>query len=148
MSIWFKNYTLEEMISRQSLVSPNINDALGIQITEIGDDFLRGIMPVDERTFNMMGIMHGGAYCVLAESLGSLAANFCLDSIKYLAVGLDIHTTYIRSVSSGIVTGTAKPIHIGRSTQVWEINIVDDASRLLSVTRLTVFIKSMEEKTS
>lgn len=83
---------------------------------------------------------------MLAETLGSLGANFCLDPALKYAVGLDIHTTHIRSVSSGIVTGTGKPIHIGRSTQIWEINIVNEQGKLVSVTRLTLFVKDREAK--
>lgn len=101
-------------------------------------------MPVDERTHQPRGIMHGGASCVLAESLGSIAANFVIDYRTHYAVGLDIHTTHIRSVTSGTVTGTAKPVHIGRSVHVWEVNIVDERGKLVSVTRLTTFVKEIE----
>jgi 1,4-dihydroxy-2-naphthoyl-CoA hydrolase len=146
MSIWFKPFTTEELGTRY-LGRETIHDVLGIQITEVGEDYVRGTMPVDKRTHQPLGIMHGGASCVLAESLGSIAAQFCLDRTTHYAVGLDIHTTHIRSVSSGLVTGTAKPVHLGRSVQVWEINIVNEQDKLVSVTRLTVFVKELEKKT-
>ena len=139
MSIWFQPLTLEMLQTRY--VRPTIHDALGIQVTAVGDDFISGTMPVDERTHQPMGIMHGGASCVLAESLGSIAAYATVDQKTHHTVGLDIHTTHIRSVSSGIVTGTAKPVNIGRTIQVWEINIVNEAGKLVSVTRLTMFVK-------
>lgn len=139
MSIWFHGLTRDDMITRYQ--RKTIHDALGIEITEIGDDFLRGTMPVDERTHQPLGIMHGGASAVLAESLGSIGANFVIDHKKQYAVGMDVHTTHIRPVSSGVVTGTAKPIHIGRVTQVWAIDIVNEEGKLVSVTRLSMFVK-------
>lgn len=143
MSIWFQPYTLEN-IDQRYFERSTIHVPLGIKITEVGDDFIRGTMPVDERTHQPRGIMHGGASCVLAESLGSIAANFVIDYRTHYAVGLDIHTTHIRSVTSGTVTGTAKPVHIGRSVHVWEVNIVDERGKLVSVTRLTTFVKEIE----
>jgi len=140
MAIWFDKDIAEKFLLTKPSIK-TIHDYLGIQFTELGDDFLRGTMPVDERTHQPMGIMHGGASCVLAESLGSVAASFCVDNSKYHVVGLDIHTTHIRSVSSGLVTGTAKPVHLGRSTQVWEISIVNEEGKLVSITRLTMFVK-------
>jgi uncharacterized protein (TIGR00369 family) len=113
---------------------------LGIELTEIGDDYLSGRMPVDHRTHQPLGIMHGGASCVLAETLGSLAANFCVDINKSYCVGLSINTSHIRSVRSGYVMGTAKPFHLGRSTQVWGIEIVDENHKLISVNRLTMAV--------
>jgi 1,4-dihydroxy-2-naphthoyl-CoA hydrolase len=140
MAIWFDK-DLAEKFSFTKLPVKTILDTLGIQFTELGDDYLKGTMPVDERTHQPMGILHGGASCVLAESLGSVAASFCVDRSKNHVVGLDIHTTHIRSVSSGFVTGTAKPVHLGRSTQVWEISIVNEEGKLVSITRLTMFVK-------
>ncbi len=140
MAIWFDK-NLDEKFLRTKHPNKIIHDFLDIHFTELGDDFLRGTMPVDERTHQPMGILHGGASCVLAESLGSMAGYLCVDSSKYHVVGLDIHTTHIRSVSSGIVTGTAKPVHLGRSTQVWEIRIENEEGKLVSITRLNMFVK-------
>lgn len=146
MSIWFKDFTMQELEEyEKKRENKFIHDTLGIKYTEIGEDFLRGTMPVDERTHQPMGIMHGGASCVLAESLGSYGAALTLDNTKQHCVGLDIHTTHIRSVSSGIVTGTARPIHIGRSTQVWNIDIVDERGKLVSITRLNMFVKDNQK---
>ena len=142
MSIWFKPVTMEHF---SKLTTKNIHAALGIQFTEIGEDFLRGTMPVDDRTKQPYGILHGGASCVLAESLGSSAGYLCVDPSKNHVVGLDIHTTHIRSVNSGIVIGAAKPVHLGRSVQVWEIKIENEAEKLVSLTRLTLFVKENEK---
>jgi len=141
LAIWFTAIDLDQVNTRYS--RPTIHDVLGIEYTEVGDNYLIAKMPVDERTIQPAGILHGGASCVLAESIGSCAANFCLDRAKFRAVGLDIHTTHIRSVSSGYVTGKAKPIHLGRSTQVWEIRIEDEEGKLVSITRLTMFVKAL-----
>jgi len=111
-----------------------------ITFTEFGDDYLCATMPIDERTKQPIGIMHGGASCVLAETVGSTAANFCVDIEKQYCVGLDINTNHIRSVRSGLVTGTTKPFHIGRSTQVWSIEIVNENNQLVSINRLTMAV--------
>lgn len=115
-------------------------DHLGIEFTEVGDDYLKATMPVDARTHQPLGIMHGGASCVLAESIGSTAANYCVDMSRQYCVGLDINTNHIRSVRSGLVTATATPYHIGRSTQVWHIEIHNTEKKLVSVTRLTMAV--------
>lgn len=117
-----------------------MSEHLGFQITEIGDDFLSGKIPVDERTKQPYGIMHGGAYVALAETLGSLASHFCIDSSKFLSVGLEVNGNHIRQAREGWVRGTARPIHLGKKTHVWEIRIVDDEGRLLHVGRLTTAI--------
>ena len=113
---------------------------LGIEYLEIGDDFVKARMPVDNRTRQPMGLLHGGAHVALAESLGSMAANLCLDNSKEYALGLDINSNHLRGVSNGFVTGIAKSIHIGAKTQVWEIKIYDDKEKLICVSRLTVAI--------
>ena len=125
MSIWFKPYTLEsvQQRGRNTMV-----EHIGIQITELGGDYLRGIMPVDQRTVQPMGILHGGASIALAETLGSIAANLVIDPEKYYCVGLDINGNHIRAAKGGWVTGTALPVHIGSSTQVWTIEIRDEKS--------------------
>lgn len=115
---------------------------LGIEFVEIGDDYLVAKMPVDHRTHQPIGIMHGGASCVLAETVGSMAANFCVDQEKNYCVGLDINTNHIRPVRSGYVTGVAKPFHLGKTTQVWEIKIYGEHKKLISVSRLTMAVLS------
>jgi 1,4-dihydroxy-2-naphthoyl-CoA hydrolase len=111
--------------------------ALDIRVTEIGDDWLRGSMPVDDRTRQPYGILHGGASAALAETLGSTAAMLCCEDGR-AAVGLDINANHLRAVREGLVTGTARPLHIGRSTQVWEIRIENEAGELVCISRLTV----------
>jgi len=113
---------------------------LGIEFTEIGDDFLAARMPVDSRTRQPLGIMHGGASCVLAETVGSTAGNFCVDATQFYCVGLDINTNHIRSIREGFVTGIAKPFHLGKSTQVWSIEITNEQNQLISVNRLTLAV--------
>ncbi|MGA9421849.1 MAG: hotdog fold thioesterase [Rhodanobacteraceae bacterium] len=115
-------------------------EQLGMRVTEIGDDFLRGTMPVDARTHQPFGLLHGGASVALAESLGSLAGNLCLDPVTQLAVGLDINANHVRAVGEGTVTGTARPLHLGRSTQVWEIRIENEADKLVCISRLTLAV--------
>lgn len=137
MSIWFRKPTLEQ--ANQSN-DTTILGVLGIRFTEVGDDYITGIMPVDTRTHQPFGILHGGASVVLAESLGSLAANYCVDNEKFYCVGLDINANHLRSVRSGNVTGTARPVHLGKSTQVWEIKIVDDAGKPVCISRLTMAV--------
>lgn len=113
---------------------------LGIEYLEIGGDFVKARMPVDHRTRQPLGLLHGGAHVALAESLGSMAANLCLDTSKEYALGLDINSNHIRSVREGFVTGIAKPVHIGGKTQVWEIKIYDEQERLLNISRLTMIV--------
>ncbi len=137
MSIWYKNISLEELTSRNK---NTMSDFLGIAFIEIGDDYIIAKMPVDDRTKQPVGIMHGGASCVLAETVGSIAANCCVDLTKYYCVGLDINTNHIRSIREGFVYATAKPYHLGRSTHVWGINIVNDKDQMISVNRLTMTV--------
>jgi 1,4-dihydroxy-2-naphthoyl-CoA hydrolase len=113
--------------------------AIGIRITEIGDDFLAGTMPVDERTRQPYGILHGGASVALAETLGSTAAMLCCEE-GTAAVGLDINANHLRAVREGTVTGVARPVHIGRSTQVWEIRIANEAGNPTCISRLTMAV--------
>lgn len=137
MSIWKIPVDLTILTTRGS---DSMVDHLGIEFIEIGDDFLRAKMPVDKRTRQPLGIMHGGASCVLAETIGSTAANFCVDYAKFYCVGLDINTNHIRSVRDGYVIGTAKPYHLGKTTQVWDIQIVNEEGKLISVNRLTMAV--------
>ncbi len=113
---------------------------LGITITGAGDDWLRGTMPVDERTKQPFGLLHGGASVALAETLGSVAGGLCVDPASEAVVGLEINANHLRGVRSGVVTGTARAIHVGRSTQVWEIRIENEAGKLVCVSRLTLAV--------
>jgi len=115
-------------------------EALGIRITAVGDDWLAGSMPVDHRTHQPYGLLHGGASVALAETLGSTAAMLTLDPGKELAVGLDINANHVRGVRSGTVTGTAKALHIGRTTQVWEIRIENEEGALVCISRITMAV--------
>jgi len=138
MSIWFhKGLTLEQF---QHLGKNTLGEHLGMQFTEIGDDFIRGTMPVDHRTHQPYGLLHGGASVALAETLGSVGAALTVDHEKFMCVGLEINANHVRSVRSGVVTGTAKPIHIGATTQVWDIRITDERDKLVCVSRLTVAV--------
>lgn len=113
---------------------------MGIEVTAIGDDYLTGRMPVDNRTRQPHGILHGGASVLFAETLGSMAANLCLESDTLAAVGLDINANHIRPVADGWVYGCARPLHIGNSTHVWEIRIADEADKLVCICRLTMAV--------
>ena len=113
---------------------------IGISIIELGEDFLYGTMPVDHRTVQPIGILHGGASVALAETLGSLAANLVVDPDQKYCVGLDINANHIRAASHGLVKGKASPIHLGSSTQVWHIEITDELYRLVCVSRLTMAV--------
>jgi 1,4-dihydroxy-2-naphthoyl-CoA hydrolase len=144
MAIWFKAYSLEDVQQRGK---DTMVEHIGITITEVGENFLRGTMPVDHRTVQPMGILHGGASIALAETLGSIAANLIVDPAKKYCVGLDINGNHIRSVHSGkMVTGTASPVHLGGSTQVWTIEIKDEADRLVCTSRLTMAVLDRKEK--
>ena len=136
MSIWIKP------ISLQLLNQTNANTAathLGIEITEVGDDFLRGRVPVDERTRQPFGILHGGVSVVLAETLGSIGAYYACPEGHH-GVGLDINANHIRAAASGWVTATARAVHLGRTTQVWQIDMANDAGELTCVSRITMAI--------
>lgn len=119
----------------------SMGDHLGIEFTDFGADYISARMPVDHRTTQPFGLLHGGASCVLAETLGSVASTFCIDINKQLAVGLEINANHIKSARNGYVYGTARPVHIGRSTHVWDIRIENEEKQLVCVSRLTVAIK-------
>lgn len=137
MSIWFKPVTLEELAQSRA---HTMVDHLGIEFTEIGPDFLSAKMPIDFRTRQPMGIMHGGASCALAETVASIAANACVDPEKKACVGLEINTSHIKMVRSGYVTGTAYAKHLGRTTQLWEIEIHNEDGQLISLSRLRMAV--------
>ena len=119
---------------------PSMIDSLGIQITRITEDFIEGTMPVDHRTHQPFGMLHGGASVALAETLGSIGANLCVDPQTHYCVGLDINANHISGMRSGTLTGIAKPIHVGRTTQVWEIRMTGDDGKLVCVSRLTMAV--------
>ncbi|MBX7109875.1 MAG: hotdog fold thioesterase [Chitinophagales bacterium] len=110
---------------------------VGIEFTEAGDDYLKATMPVDYRTKQPMGLLHGGASVVLAESLGSVASVLCIDTTTQTVVGLEINANHIKTARDGYVTGVARPIHLGRSTQVWEIKIYNEQEKLICISRIT-----------
>ncbi len=136
-SIFRRPRTLEELNahSRNTAVSH-----LGISIIEIGEDFLRGTMPVDQRTKQPYGLLHGGSSAMLAETLASVAANMCVEKEGQQAVGLELNCNHVRAVTQGVVTGTARPVHVGRKTQVWDIRIEDERGKLCCVSRLTLAV--------
>ena len=113
---------------------------LGIEFTEIGNDYVRARMPVDARTHQPYGLLHGGASVTLAETLGSTGAMMSLDAALQYAVGLEINANHVRAVKAGWVTGTARPLHRGKTTQIWEIRIVDDSDKLVCISRITVAV--------
>lgn len=113
---------------------------LGIVLTEAGDDWLRGTMPVDARTHQPFGILHGGASVALAETLGSMAGNLSVEAGKEMVVGLEINANHVRAVREGTVTGTARALHVGRTTQLWEIRIENEAGKLVCVSRITLAV--------
>ena len=135
--IWFKPYKKEEI---GFLLKNNMLAHLGIEIVELGDNFVKGKMPVDHRTVQPMNILHGGASVALAESLGSIGAYLVVDHTKFDCVGMEINANHLRPVSSGYVYGTAKPIHIGGKSQVWSIEITNEKGKLVCISRITMAV--------
>jgi 1,4-dihydroxy-2-naphthoyl-CoA hydrolase len=135
-SIWKKEFIIADMnqFRQESIVGH-----LDIEFLEKGEDFLSATMPVDRTTMQPMGILHGGASVVLAETLGSSASYMTLDDTHY-SVGLEVKANHLKSVSTGLITGTAKPIHLGRTTQVWDISIENEKQQLICVSRLTMAV--------
>ena len=138
MMIFNNNITLEAL----NKLSPNtLAEHLGIEFTAIGDNYIEGRMPVDHRTHQPLGLLHGGASVALAETLGSVAATCCIDNHIQFCVGLEINANHIKSVREGFVKGKVTPIHIGKKTQVWEIRITNETSGdLVCISRITVAI--------
>jgi 1,4-dihydroxy-2-naphthoyl-CoA hydrolase len=122
------------------LCSGSMSEHLGIEYIEVGDTYLKARMPVDSRTKQPFGYLHGGASVVLAEEIGSMAANMTIDGTKFFAFGLDINANHIKSVKEGYVTGIASPLHMGKNTHVWEIKIFNDEGQLTCVSRLTMAV--------
>jgi 1,4-dihydroxy-2-naphthoyl-CoA hydrolase len=137
MSIWRIQTSVEQLRehSHQTLA-----ETIGIRVTEIGPDFLRATMPVTPRTHQPMGVLHGGASVALAETVGSLAANLCVDQTLYACMGQEINANHLRPVASGVVTATARPYHIGKRSHVWSIEIRDEQDRLVCISRLTMAV--------
>ena len=137
MSIWRLEPTLEEI---QEKARNTLSEYIGIQFTEVGPDFLRATMPVNPHTHQPTGVLHGGASVALAETVGSVAANLCVDQATHLCMGQEINANHLRPVASGIVTATARPYHIGGRSHVWHIEIRDEGDKLVCVSRLTVAV--------
>jgi 1,4-dihydroxy-2-naphthoyl-CoA hydrolase len=140
-SIWTRPISIEILGRSHDETAPG---HLGMEFIEVGDDFIRGRVPVDHRTRQPYGILHGGVSVVLAETLGSCGAAYSC-APGHRAVGLDINANHLRSAASGWVTGTARPVHRGRTTQVWQIDLCDDAGRPTCVSRITMAILEPRE---
>jgi len=138
MSIWFKKSI--KLADLAPFAAETMAEHLGIEWTEIGDDYIKIKMPVDERTKQQYGLLHGGASCVLAETAGSVASHLVVDSSKYSCVGLEINANHIRSARQGFVYGIATPLHLGANTHVWDVKIYDELNKLICIARLTVAI--------
>lgn len=137
MTLWKRPALLETFAERAKNTAVG---HVGIEVTEIGDDFLKGRMQVDHRTRQLHGILHGGASVLFAETLGSMAANLCLPEGELAAVGLDINANHLRPVADGWVYGCARALHIGATTHVWEIRITNAAEQLVCISRLTMAV--------
>jgi 1,4-dihydroxy-2-naphthoyl-CoA hydrolase len=136
-SIWYKPFALEDLNKRGI---GTMVDFLGISFIEMGDDYLKAVMPVTAKTKQPLGIVHGGANVVLAETLASTAANAVLNIETHYAVGLEINANHIRSISEGLVTGITRPLHLGRTTQVWLIDIFNEKGSLTCTSRMTAAV--------
>ena len=137
MTIWFDGFPLDYARERGR---DTVIAHLGIEVIEAGDDYLTARMPVDQRTRQPAGVLHGGASVVLAETLASWAATFCVDKSTHHCVGLELNANHVRPVAEGFVTGTARPIHLGRKTQIWEVRITDQRDKLVCVSRVTMAV--------
>lgn len=137
MTIWRSLSSLAEINAGRAAT---MIGHLGIEFTEIGDDYIRATMPVDARTHQPYGLLHGGASVALAETLGSMGAAMCVDAKEYQCVGQEINANHVRAARTGVVTGTARPVHLGGRTQVWSIEIVNEAGKLVCISRLTVAV--------
>ncbi|MBW0148442.1 hotdog fold thioesterase [Marinobacter arenosus] len=143
MAIWTRTPNLDAFMesSRNTAVGH-----MGIEYLEVGDDYVKGRMPVDERTVQPFGILHGGASVLLAETLGSMAANCCLKDPETVAVGLDINANHLRPVRTGWVYGTARALHIGSATQVWEIRLENEQGKTTCISRLTMAVTKLSQR--
>jgi len=144
MTTWFnKNVSVEDL---EPLGKGTMTEHLGFEWVEIGNNFLKAKMPVDHRTIQPYGLLHGGASCVLAETIGSVASHLVIDPSEFYPVGIEINANHIRSAREGFVYGTCTPLHIGSSTHVWDIRITNEEEKLICISRLTVAI--MKKKVS
>lgn len=137
MPVWYQTITIDQLNQR---AQNTLAEVLEINFTEIGDDFLIATMPVHDRIKQPLGIVHGGANVVLAETVASTAANMAVDLTNYYCVGLEINANHLRPVTSGIITAITRPIHIGRTTQIWTIDIFNDAGKQTCVSRMTAAV--------
>jgi 1,4-dihydroxy-2-naphthoyl-CoA hydrolase len=137
MSIWRTQTSVEQL---QEHSRNTLAETIGIRVTEVGPDFLRATMPVNPKTHQPMGVLHGGASVALAETVGSLAATLCIDRTLYVCLGQEINANHLRPISSGIVTATARPYHIGKRSHVWSIEIRDEQEKLVCISRLTIAV--------
>ena len=136
--IWFKkDLAIQDLAG---LGKGTMGDYIGIELTEVGTDYLKARMPVDHRTKQPYGLLHGGASCVLAETIGSIASSLVIDQEKFICVGLEINANHVRSAREGFVTGIATPLHLGSTTHVWDIRIKDEKDKLVCMSRHTVAI--------
>ncbi|MBK7560509.1 MAG: hotdog fold thioesterase [Chitinophagaceae bacterium] len=143
MRIWFnKELTIDHF---SQFGKDTLNGLLGIEWTELGEDYIKARMPVDNRTKQAYGLLHGGASCVLAETIGSVGSAMVIDHTKFYCVGLEVNANHIRSAREGFVTGIASPLHLGSTTHVWDIKIFDEKEKLVCVSRLTVAIIPRKE---
>jgi len=141
--IWFnKKLTIEDF---QSLEKDTMGEYVGIEWVKLGNDFLKARMPVDHRTKQPYGLLHGGASCVLAETIGSIASAMVIDHSKFVCVGLEINANHVRSARNGYVLGVATPLHLGANTHVWDIRIYDELEKLVCISRLTVAVIPRKE---
>ncbi len=137
MTIWFRQFTVEDLNKRGE---NTLAAFLGIKFTTVGEDSLIATMPADARTKQPIGIVHGGANVVLAETIASTGANAVIDLEKYYCVGLEINANHIRPVKEGLITGIARPIHLGRTTQIWHIDLYNEAGKQTCVSRMTASV--------
>jgi 1,4-dihydroxy-2-naphthoyl-CoA hydrolase len=143
MNIWFnKQLAIDDF---ESLAKDTMAEYIGIEWAEVGKDFLKAKMPVDHRTKQPYGLLHGGASCVLAETIGSVASAMVVDHSKFVCVGLEINANHVRSARQGFVTGVATALHLGANTHVWDIKIYDELEKLVCVSRLTVAVIPRKE---
>jgi 1,4-dihydroxy-2-naphthoyl-CoA hydrolase len=143
-SIWRSPCTLDAL---NDSMHDTLGELLGIVVTEIGSDHLTATMPVDRRTIQPFGLLHGGASVALAETLGSLGASLSIDPARQICVGQEINANHVRAVRDGTVIATARPLHLGTRSQVWDIRIVDAAERLVCVARLTMAVLERRAQT-
>jgi 1,4-dihydroxy-2-naphthoyl-CoA hydrolase len=139
MSVWFKNdWSIEKL---NGLAANTMNELIGIKFIEVGENYLKATMPVDNRTRQAYGLLHGGASVTLAETVGSVGSVMVVDPEQFYCVGVEINANHIRSLREGFVTATAIPLHLGFSSHIWEIKIVDNYEKLVCASRLTVYVK-------